>query len=232
MLVDGAGSGTPSKMGKLNILHHKSWHVYNRDNVERVKRDEALAALEAESRSQQSLAADSEARLTLLRDRARREKEKGRKKRESDGERALKRQLEGKGKGREEEEEVRATIIRPEGGKRAEGAEDEDEAEPSRRKDQDQPISSADGHVNFWAAQESGLVPANARQGNASYARDKKRQEDRWEDQITMYLGKPAKELRPWYSDKELKSGEERKRTDEQRLELASVPSLTSRCPR
>ena len=44
-----------------------------------------------------------------------------------------------------------------------------------------------------------------------------------YEEQITMYLGKPAKELRPWYSDKELKSGEERKRTDEQKLELAFV---------
>eukprot|EP00126_Sphaerothecum_destruens_P003720 Sdes_comp17502_c0_seq1m6734 len=30
-------------MPKLNILHHKSWHVYNKDNIEKVQRDEKLA---------------------------------------------------------------------------------------------------------------------------------------------------------------------------------------------
>ena len=33
-------------MGKLNIAHHKSYHPYRRDNIERVRRDEAQAALE------------------------------------------------------------------------------------------------------------------------------------------------------------------------------------------
>lgn len=56
---------------------------------------------------------------------------------------------------------------------------------------------------------------------NPSYVRDQQRKEEKWEEQVTIYLGKPAKELRPWYSDLELKSGEERKKTDEQRLEQA-----------
>ncbi|KAH9953433.1 hypothetical protein BGW80DRAFT_1410979 [Lactifluus volemus] len=30
-------------MGKLNIAHHKSYHPYRLDNVERVRRDEAAA---------------------------------------------------------------------------------------------------------------------------------------------------------------------------------------------
>ena len=32
-------------MGKLNIAHHKSYHPYRRDNIERVKRDEEEARL-------------------------------------------------------------------------------------------------------------------------------------------------------------------------------------------
>ncbi len=30
-------------MGKLNIAHHKSYHPYRRDNIERVRRDEEEA---------------------------------------------------------------------------------------------------------------------------------------------------------------------------------------------
>lgn len=33
-------------MGKLNIAHHKSYHPYRRDNIERVRRDEEQARLE------------------------------------------------------------------------------------------------------------------------------------------------------------------------------------------
>ncbi len=32
-------------MGKLNIAHHKSYHPYRRDNIERVKQDEEEARL-------------------------------------------------------------------------------------------------------------------------------------------------------------------------------------------
>jgi predicted methyltransferase MtxX (methanogen marker protein 4) len=32
-------------MGKLNIAHHKSYHPYRADNIERVRRDEEEARL-------------------------------------------------------------------------------------------------------------------------------------------------------------------------------------------
>ncbi|KAI8929814.1 hypothetical protein BC831DRAFT_442178 [Entophlyctis helioformis] len=58
-------------MGKLNILQHKSWHVYSEKNRQRVRRDEEDAArAEAEKRDRADKA-DQEARIQLLRSRAR-----------------------------------------------------------------------------------------------------------------------------------------------------------------
>ncbi|KAK0208235.1 hypothetical protein DFS33DRAFT_424794 [Desarmillaria ectypa] len=57
-------------MGKLNIAHHKSYHPYRRDNIERVRRDEEEAR-EKETREEgRMMLADSEARIDLLRERA------------------------------------------------------------------------------------------------------------------------------------------------------------------
>lgn len=52
----------------LNIAHHKSYHPYNRENIERVRRDEEAAELEAQAKEQKAMAAESEDRLRLLRE--------------------------------------------------------------------------------------------------------------------------------------------------------------------
>ncbi|KAF8999614.1 hypothetical protein BDQ17DRAFT_1391484 [Cyathus striatus] len=57
-------------MGKLNIAHHKSYHPYRRDNIERVRRDEEEARLKEEAEEGRMQLADSEARIELLRERA------------------------------------------------------------------------------------------------------------------------------------------------------------------
>ncbi|KAI8329580.1 hypothetical protein BD560DRAFT_416673 [Blakeslea trispora] len=54
----------------MNILHHKSWHVYNKDNIEKVRQDEAKAEEEARKKQEKVILAESEARLDLLRKRA------------------------------------------------------------------------------------------------------------------------------------------------------------------
>ncbi|KAI8071519.1 hypothetical protein BC940DRAFT_293061 [Gongronella butleri] len=54
----------------MNILPHKSWNVYNKKNIEKVRRDEAKAKEEDDAKRQRALLADSESRLQLLRQRA------------------------------------------------------------------------------------------------------------------------------------------------------------------
>ncbi|KAJ3181109.1 hypothetical protein HDU85_003814 [Gaertneriomyces sp. JEL0708] len=54
-------------MGKLNILQHKSWHVYSEANRERVRKDEEAAREKDEAQRERSLQAEREARLQLLR---------------------------------------------------------------------------------------------------------------------------------------------------------------------
>ncbi|KAI5992150.1 hypothetical protein EDD15DRAFT_2388324 [Pisolithus albus] len=57
-------------MGKLNIAHHKSYHPYRRDNIERVRKDEEEAARQEAEKEGRMAVADAEARLGLLRERA------------------------------------------------------------------------------------------------------------------------------------------------------------------
>ncbi|KAG8833156.1 hypothetical protein FRC17_011227 [Serendipita sp. 399] len=57
-------------MGRLVIAHHKSYHPYKAENIERVRRDEEEARLKEAQEEGRLRLADSEARIDLLRKRA------------------------------------------------------------------------------------------------------------------------------------------------------------------
>lgn len=56
--------------GRLIISRHKSWHVWNHDNVEKVEKDERLLAEKKAEEEKRVKLAEGEARLALLRKRA------------------------------------------------------------------------------------------------------------------------------------------------------------------
>ncbi|OAV93329.1 hypothetical protein PTTG_08726 [Puccinia triticina 1-1 BBBD Race 1] len=197
-------------MGKLNILYHKSYHVYNRDNVERVKRDELQAELEAEVKTQSTIAANSEARLTLLRSQKQQIKHESSRSKERRIEKALEDQLKGKKsnlkisnteEGEEEQEKLKSI---------------QQSSSSSKITDNSSIIDPKNGHINFWFGLEnqstSKVFGRNAGlEKNQAYMNDLKKKDEKWDELITMRLDKPAHELNPWYSQNDLINGEDKK---------------------
>lgn len=87
---------------KKSIAHHKSYHPYRSDNIERVRRDEErAAAVEAGDRAR-VMQADAEARIAMLRSK---KAKRGKTAEEDQAERALESQLKGKGRAEAQQQE-------------------------------------------------------------------------------------------------------------------------------
>eukprot|EP00041_Stephanoeca_diplocostata_P023510 m.579173 g.579173 ORF g.579173 m.579173 type:complete len:415 (+) comp22314_c0_seq2:286-1530(+) len=190
--------------GGLRILPHKSWHVWNFDNREKVRKDEAQAKIDEAEKQSRAEAADQEARLAILRKNAGLpplSQHADETSHVADGSTSKRRRIEGP--------QRNDNVYENDGGKVALannrhnlGTEDEDSypalgtssgaARHHRGKLQ---------HINFFEDIEK---KQNKRNGpNADKARDKKKEEEAHLKKIgaLVYLGQSVADARaaPWY---------------------------------
>ncbi|KAI0666522.1 hypothetical protein C8Q78DRAFT_456686 [Trametes maxima] len=188
-------------MGKLNIAHHKSYHPYRRDNIERVRRDEEEARLKEAVEEGRMRLADSEARMDLLRARA----GLGGSGSGSGSKGGGKARKTGDDEDDEDDEDVGGGAGPSGSGTATAGA----GSVPT--------LTSTTGHINFFEDLERSVIPVHGA------ARSTKRQAPPAESEKGVALAPSAKDLRPWYTggsaekEKEGETDEGKRRRDLQR---------------
>ncbi|KAL7272444.1 hypothetical protein RUND412_004746 [Rhizina undulata] len=229
----------------LHLLHHKSYHVYSAANIERVRRDEAAAKAKEEAEEQRMQEVDAERRMQILRQRAAGvttaegvnppvrqaaavnsitgSEQRGRTRREE-----AKADLQFRGspamgnseiavleRGRNNDATLDTTITVDERNKRR-GKATTGAGNPHAS------LYGADGHINLFASLEEdpGATTSRSRRAekNEEYEAEKRAKEEKLEAQYTIALGKPADELRPWYSTLD-KVGEKQERKSSKQTE-------------
>ncbi|WVN85401.1 uncharacterized protein L203_100547 [Cryptococcus depauperatus CBS 7841] len=202
-------------MPRLQILQHKSYHPYLEKNKQRVREDEARAREEELAIEQKRINNEAENRLNLLRRRAnsptfqeddnlpstsahrddrvsslleRHHKQKAREERK-----------ERKQKERLDFDFPSETMRRNKGKER----------EQSNHDDIDW---TQDGHINLFADVERENAARDPSTTVAELAKVKKDQE---KDPFTVYLARPDRETKPWYTDKEMRQFKDRELGEE-----------------
>ncbi|WWC86292.1 uncharacterized protein L201_001165 [Kwoniella dendrophila CBS 6074] len=212
-------------MPRLQILHHKSYHPYLEKNKQRVREDEARARAEELAAEQREVDAEAQDRLSTLRRRAgspsyvdnqidndnlpstssSRDKDHGH------GKSLIERHREKKAKEEKREKKKRDRLdfdFPSETARRNKGKDkakyDEDDEDSGAR---GMGKWETDGHLNLFADLERDPRLNKTQPTLAEIAKAKKDQEA---DPFTLYLGRPDKETKPWYVDKDLKRIEDR----------------------
>ncbi|KAF8674491.1 N-terminal domain of CBF1 interacting co-repressor CIR [Rhizoctonia solani] len=170
-------------MGKLNIAHHKSYHPYRADNIERVRRDEEEARLKEAIEDGRVSLADSEARISLLRERAKAESKPSKHKQQREEEKLLQGGNPLIASSSSSSEHV-VLKEKGEGGALT--------------------LTSASGHINFFEELEHSHQNTLEHSGRAkTKAEIDKAKEKELERGVP--LMPDEKDRRPWYMDKGLK---------------------------
>ncbi|CAG8433047.1 6332_t:CDS:2 [Ambispora gerdemannii] len=210
----------------MNILPHKSYHVYNIKNREKVRKDEEKARQDSEAKAERALLAEREHRLNLLRQRAKQRNE-GVITSETtitaiDNNNPLESSTEKLLVASSSAETSLSSIV-----KNAIQKQVEETAIVSKSND------NTEGHINFWAELEENSLKQKVLT-NPEYEAEKKAKEDKWERTITMYLDDVSKDLKPWYNSLSLSDArkleeekEKLKKCKEDKFKLRNDP-LTS----
>ncbi|WRT64180.1 uncharacterized protein IL334_001109 [Kwoniella shivajii] len=203
-------------MPRLQILHHKSYHPYLEKNKQRVREDEARAHAEELAEEQKEIDTEAGERLSILRRRAGSpsfvENEddlpstsSARDSADRSGKSLIDKHREKKAKEEKREKKKRDRLdfdFPSESARRDKGKSKltRDEIEEERGSDK----WNSGGHVNLFADIEKDAKPV------PTLAEIAKAKKDRESDPFTLYLGRPDKETKPWYADKDLKRVEDK----------------------
>ncbi|KAL2759820.1 hypothetical protein ACRALDRAFT_1079210 [Sodiomyces alcalophilus JCM 7366] len=201
----------------LHLLHKKSWHVYNADNVARVRRDEAAAKAAEEAEEQRMQEIDADRRLAILRGEVPpplppSSSKPGPEAADEIQPRGKERSWGAEGAGRERKKRKRAgeddtdfemRIARERTAIASATGGDDDDSRPVRRsKASDAPLVDRNGHIDlFGAAREHAVRSQKNEEAEREAAKKKRELEDQYKMRLSNAAGKEGLAA-PWYSKK------------------------------
>ncbi|KAK4975649.1 hypothetical protein LTR66_002127 [Elasticomyces elasticus] len=193
----------------LHLLGKKSWNVYNADNIEKVKRDEAAAAARLEEEEQRMQEVDAERRIAILRGEVPPPLEEPAREREHERGAHQKREQVKDGSGRDrkrrriygEDDTDRDIRIAREDAVAGSAASKALTRPPDKRAVQDAPLHDHAGHINLFPGDEKAARKAEK---NAEFEAEKAKKKRQLEDQYTMRFSNAAGFKqgleKPWYA--------------------------------
>ncbi|KAI9777203.1 MAG: hypothetical protein M1835_005304, partial [Candelina submexicana] len=226
----------------LHLLGKKSWNVYNTDNIEKVRRDEAAAKLREEEEERRMQEVDSERRIQLLRGLAvepapapasaidgtvgQRASGRERKRRRIAGEDDTDRDI------RFAKENSAITPINGEA----------PAARSIKRPTSNAPLTDRNGHINLFPTEGSRHHVQKNPEAEAEAAKKKREHEDQYTMRFSNAAGFKQNLANPWYSSstklehggdkeevgKDVWGNEDKGRKERERLRLDSSDPLAS----
>ncbi|KAI5241707.1 hypothetical protein E4T43_05289 [Aureobasidium subglaciale] len=202
----------------LHLLGKKSWNVYNKDNVDRVRKDEAAAQAREEEAERRMQEEDATRRIAILRGEVPPpiiaqspppdEHGNSRQRRDVDGGRDRKRR-----RLRGEDDTDRDMRIAREDAASGAAARENLSLGQQRKDDGHVPLTDHAGHIQLFAAPDERAILANSRNAEAESEKAKKARE--YEDQYTMRFSnaagfKQSTSSAPWYVSSSKQNAETR----------------------
>ncbi|KAM0815433.1 hypothetical protein AB5N19_01227 [Seiridium cardinale] len=194
----------------LHLLGKKSWNVYNTDNIERVRRDEAAARDREQAEEQRLQEIDAERRLAILRGETPppllppsedKDREGQLRHRDRDGGSTGYRPERRKRKRHGEDDtdfEMRVARERVEG---TSYVKNEDATAVVPHKSSDAPLTDAAGHIDLFGGPSSTVTDKRKNpEAEAEKARKKREYEDQYRMRFSNAAGFQASALGPWYA--------------------------------
>ncbi|KAK9356929.1 hypothetical protein V1505DRAFT_357145 [Lipomyces doorenjongii] len=207
----------------IKLLHHKSYHVYNSANIERVRRDEAAALAKEEQEDEILRQRDREQRIEILRRRQRGDtieiidgsptnSREDRTQEATDADKAI---------------QTAIAATRASGRKRPRDLNDELAAASNTLKGAEKRASSETifkegGHINFFEELERAES-----EGRAHAGRSQQKKEPQPQNLRNMRLDKPAEEISPWYATIDMKSTKQRSQSEKERERLLQSSAIS-----